>query len=47
MVAVVGVLVQQELESEVAALEMWLARGAIGGAKILNWGFCLSRGGIG
>jgi hypothetical protein len=46
-VAVVGVLVWRESESEVAALEMWLARGAIGRAKILSWGFRLSRGGVG
>jgi hypothetical protein len=31
----------------VAALEMRLARGVIGGAKILSWGFRRSRGGVG
>ena len=44
---VVRVLAQRELESEVAAAEMRLARGAIGGAKILNRGFRLRRGGVG
>jgi hypothetical protein len=31
----------------VAALEIRLARGAIGGVKILSWGFRLSKGGVG
>ena len=43
----VGVLALGELESEVAAAEIRLARGAIGGAKILSRGFRLRRGGVG
>ena len=43
----VGVLALGELESEVAAAEIRLARGAIGGAKTLNRGFRLRRGSVG